>query len=177
LVDKRDTGIFKQNWFNARKQDTDTEIHNGFEIFKLNETSISSEIIIDENWKNKLLFMIYVNIIIGDITIDFLPSAFKQLLINLLLYKKLFVGGTNKDNEKIEREFIQLLRHQDRIKQYQNRSLNRRKVDPVSFKKVHTHSLNASGIIIIIHYILTSRIPKTTSKFAKIGRSGPKHVN
>jgi hypothetical protein len=145
-VDKRDTGIFKQNWFNARKQDADTEIRNGFEIFKLNETTISSEIIIDENWKNNLLFMIYVNITIGDITIDFLPSAFKQLLINLLLYKKLFVGGTNKDNEKIEREFIQLMIHQDRLKQFQQRSLPKPKADPVSFKKVETHSLHASGI-------------------------------
>jgi len=146
LADKRDTGIFKQNWFNAKKQDADTEIRNGFEIFKLNETTISSEINIDENWKNNLLFMIYVNITIGDITIDFLPSAFKQLLINLLLYKKLFVGGTNKDNEKIEKEFIKFIVHQDRLKEFQQRNYNRQRKDPVSFKKVETPSIHGTGM-------------------------------
>ena len=138
LVDRRDTGIFKQNWFNVKKEDAITEIKNGFEIFKLNETSISTEINIDENWKNNLLYMIYVNIIIGDITIDFLPSTFKELLINLLLYKKLFVGGQNKENEKIEREFIQLMVHNERVKNYRSRSQGQK--DVVSFKKVQIES-------------------------------------
>lgn len=141
LADKRDTGIFRQNWYNAKKVDAISEIKNGFEIFKLDETGISSEINIDENWKNNLLYMIYVNITIGDITIDFLPSTFKELLINLLLYKKLFVGGQNKDNQKIEREFVKLMVHQERIKQY--RSKNQIQRDVLSFKKVE--SLRESG--------------------------------
>lgn len=143
LVDKRDTGIFRQNWYNVKKEDAITEIKNGFEIFKLNETGISSEINIDENWKNNLLFMIYVNITIGDITIDFLPSTFKDLLINLLLYKKLFVGATNKDNEKIEREFIKMMVHQGRTKKYADKDQIRN--DVISFKKMRLDSLRDSS--------------------------------
>lgn len=142
LVDKRETGIFKQNWFNVRKDEEDTEIKNGFEILKMDETTISSEINIDENWKNNLLFMIYVNITIGNITIDFLPSTFKQLLINLLLYKKLFVGAENKDNQKIEREFIRQMISADR-KQNMPRPSERKNV--VSFKMVKTGSERSSG--------------------------------
>lgn len=143
LADKRDTGIFKQNWFNAKRSDAATEIKNGFEIFKLDETTIATEVNIDENWKNSLLYMIYVNITIGDITIDFLPSTFKELLINLLLYKKLFVGGENKDNEKIEREFVQLMLHQHRVKEYRSKAQIQK--DVLSFKKVHLDSRQAPG--------------------------------
>lgn len=89
--------------------------------------------------------MIYVNIIIGDITIDFLPTIFKQLLINLLLYKKLFAGSTNKENEKIEREFIKTLVHQKRKDNFEKKSLiisqNNQPKNVVSFKKVSTRSI------------------------------------
>ena len=144
LVDKRETGIFKQNWFTSRKQELDTEIKNGFEIFKLDETTISSEINIDENWKNNLLFMIYVNITVGNVTIDFLPTTFKQLLINLLLYKKLFVGADNKENQKIEREFIRTMLKKGR-NQNPKSVFNRPKNEVVSFKKVEPESLKVSG--------------------------------
>ena len=84
------------------------------------------------------------NITVGNITIDFLPTIFKQLLINLLLYKKLFVGVENKENEKIEREFIKTLVHQKRDREFQKKSgliQNKVKNNVVSFKKVSTRSI------------------------------------
>lgn len=174
LVDKRETGIFKQNWFSDRKNNADTEIKNGFQILKLDETSISSEINIDENWKNNLLYMIYVNITVGNITIDFLPTIFKQLLINLLLYKKLFVGVENKDNEKIEREFIKTLVHQKRQTVFQKKSgLNERnhQNDVVSFKKVSTRSIRNQCNYIFKHFLVKNKIQNITFSNGKSTKS------
>lgn len=129
-----------------RKEEAVTSIKNGYDIIKMDETKITAEINIDENWKKNLLFMIYVNIIIGNITIDFLPTIFIELLKNLLEYKKLFVGSTNKDNEKIEREFIKAMLKSERKGPLQITSQATPYKNVVSFKKVEPVSMHSSGI-------------------------------
>jgi hypothetical protein len=138
-----------------RKEDAETSIKNGYEIIKMDETKITAEINIDENWKKNLLYMIYVNIIIGNITIDFLPTIFIELLKNLLEYKKLFVGPSNKDNEKIEREFIKELLRTDRSR-HTNKANPTSNKNVVSFKMVKTDSNRPTGKASNISIILRS---------------------
>lgn len=67
------------------------------------------EIKIDENWKKERLFLIYVNFGIGNITFNFWPKAVNELLINLVVYKKLFFGSDSKERKMQERDFIKEL--------------------------------------------------------------------
>ena len=67
------------------------------------------EIKIDENWKKERLFLIYVNFGIGNITFNFWPKAVNELLINLVVYKKLFIGSDSNERKMQERDFIKEL--------------------------------------------------------------------
>lgn len=109
LSDKRETGIFKQNWFETRKKQAESEILNGCNILKWDETTISVEVKIDQNWKKERLFLIYVNFGIGNITFNFWPKAVNKLLINLVVYKKLFIGNDSSEKRVLERDFIREL--------------------------------------------------------------------
>ena len=116
VSDKRETGIFKKNWLFDKKAALQSEIEHGFEIFKLDETTINLNIQINETKQSKRIFFIDFNFTIGNITIDFRTQALKVLLFDLLQYKKLFKGKEKIGYKESQKLFIQTLKHEIRNK-------------------------------------------------------------
>lgn len=103
---KRETGIFGQSMGNYRRQELDTEITNGMEIMKLDETLITFDVSLKNNWDDNKLYFFDIYIKLGSLSFNFLPDSIKQLLINLALYKKLFIGSSNQSKIDEEKKMI-----------------------------------------------------------------------
>jgi hypothetical protein len=103
---KRETGIFGQSIGNYKRQELDTEITNGMEIMKLDETLITFDVLLKNNWDNNKLYFFDIYIKLGNFSLNFLPDSIKQLLINLGLYKKLFIGSSNQAKLDEEKKMI-----------------------------------------------------------------------